>query len=131
MKPSYEDIKKRISEEPKWYDQHGVPRYEEFNPELTSNIYADEVVLLEIRCQWCGKKFLVEINRDIVDVMVYKFPTLEKLIRNGAIHYGDPPYHDCVGDTMNCDDIKVVQYWKKENADWKRIKELEIELGVK
>ena len=41
MKPSYEDIKKRIDEEPKWYDHHGVPRYEEFNPELTSNIYAE------------------------------------------------------------------------------------------
>jgi len=130
VKPSYEDIKKRIDEEPKWYDNYGVPRYEEFNPELTSNIYADEIALLEIRCQWCGKKFLVEIHRDAVDVMVYKFSTLEKLIKNKTIHYGDPPYHDCVGDTMNCEDIRVIQYWKKENAEWKRVKELEVELEV-
>lgn len=127
MKAKYEDIRKRIKEEPKWYDENGVPRYDPFHPDLSPNIYAEEVVLLEIKCQACGKKFLVEMNWGNVYDYIEKIPTLEEQVRKKNIHYGDPPRHECpCGDTMNCIDLRVVQFWKKDKWDWKRMPELEI-----
>jgi hypothetical protein len=31
MLPSYDDIKSRIDDDPKWYDENGVPRYDDFH----------------------------------------------------------------------------------------------------
>lgn len=60
-------------------------------------------------------------------------PTLADQIRAGTIHYGDPPRHDhhddCpAGDTMNCIDLRVIEYWTRKNEarDWCRVAELEI-----
>jgi hypothetical protein len=48
-------------------------------------------------------------------------------------HYGDPPAHGCVGDTMNCYDLRIVEFWVKDNpfnkvrkTDW----EVELEKEV-
>jgi len=123
MKGSYEDIRKRIKEEPKWYDMNGVPRYCDFSPSESPNIYADEVALVEIECQGCGKKFLVELNWDeMCDV-----DSLSKRLKKGTLGYGDPPNHGCVGDTMSSYLIKVVQFWKRDTKEmeWVRVKELE------
>ena len=136
----YLDIRSRLKEEPTWYDCHGTPRYGKFNPILCPNIYAQEVLLLEISCQNCGKKFLVELNWDLIlDSLINNnqesFSTkigrwIQKLNGNYCpIHYGDPPNHCCTGDTMNCNDLKIIEFWKKEdNFHWKRITELEIKL---
>lgn len=127
MKANYRDILSRIKEEPKWYDENGTPRYEKFHPDLSPDIYADEVILLEIACQNCGKRFFVEMNYSVIDKVMspFAFPLSKDTWR---LHYGDPPIHGCVGDTMNCDDIKVIEFWQKENFGWKRKKNLEIKL---
>lgn len=39
----------------------------------------------------------------------YRFPTLEELVKN--FHYGDPPAHGCVGDTMNSIPIQSIEVW--------------------
>ena len=62
MHANYFDIISRIDEKPTWYDQNGTPRYEEFNPDLCPNIYAQQVFLLKIACQACGEEFDVEMN---------------------------------------------------------------------
>jgi len=136
MKAYYEDIRKRIKEEPKWFDENGVPRYDEFHPKLCPNIYADEVVLMEIKCQACGRRFLVELNWDIHDEMFRKVPSLEERIKNNSIHYGDPPIHlmdgePCVGVTMNSVPLKVIQFWKRSaDKGWVRVKKLEKTIDV-
>jgi hypothetical protein len=47
------DITERIAETPKCSDENGVPRYGEFEPRRAANIYAVEVVLLDIACSMC------------------------------------------------------------------------------
>lgn len=139
MKASFLDIKDRIDEQPRWYDENGTPRYEEFSPDLSPNIYADEVILIEIACQHCREKFLVEMNWGIMHVVleVYnKEPFSVRLTqwlrnRNGnfcPIHYGDPPNHMCIGDTMNCIDLRIIEFHKKIEHRFERIKKFEIEL---
>jgi len=134
MLAKYEDILKRIKEEPKWFDSNGVPRYDKFSPELSPNIYADEVVLLKIMCQQCNKIFFVEMNWDKADKFLFEKPALSEMVKQKTIHYGDPPRHnDCgAGNTMNSIPLRVMQFWKRnENLDWIRIKELEIDLSCK
>jgi hypothetical protein len=114
MHENYEDITSRIAEPPTWYDQNGTPRYGPFHPKRCPNIYADQVALLEIACQRCGQTFQVEIHSSI----------FEELHPQKA-HYGDPPIHDCVGDTMNCEDLAVLQVWHRFEGEWIRRPELE------
>lgn len=127
MWPDYEDIRSRISEEPVWFDSNGVPRYEPFSPVAVPNIYAKEAVLYLVRCQSCGKKFKVADDRGTIDKL-RKISDLEHLIKEGALHYGDAPRHNCVGDTMNCEDIRVLEYWRRETMDWVHHPELQIML---
>jgi hypothetical protein len=128
MKHTFDDIRSRISEPPSWFDSNGTPRYGEFTPGASPKIYADEVALVEIACQCCNEKFLVEIYH----AMYYRDMGVEARIRNGSLHCGDPPAHDCTGDTMNCLDLRVVQYWHHKGGKvidvWERVAELEIAL---
>ena len=115
MKANYLDILTRIAEEPSWYDQNGTPRYGEFHPSDCPNIYSYQVVLLRIACQACGAQFHVEMHSD----------WWRPIRQPRELHYGDPPIHDCVGDTMNCEDLEVLQVWKKDLSDWTRAHDLE------
>ena len=80
------------------------------------------------------------------------FRQMNKEEMANLLHYGDPPRHDreklfrmienirgvsadkqgqgCVGETMNCEDVKILEFWHKsiETYEWERIGELEIEL---
>lgn len=134
MIESYMDIRKRIPEPPKWFDAHGVPRYDDFHPSLSVNVYASEVLLYEIACQSCLERFLVEENwskYDLVRMMSgEKTPPLSERVKQKDIHYGDPPCFGndtcCAGATMNCLDIRTVQLWSRSNNhEWKRVAELE------
>lgn len=147
----FEDIISRIKESPLWWDSNGTPRYGEFKPEACPNIYAKEIVLLLIRCQNCKKEFKVEMHMDMLhQVNAYNIRKLEEevmtkeeakefvenhtlavWIKAGVIHYGDPPRHDhdtsCqAGQSMNCEDIKVLEYWKRESFKYVRDPALEI-----
>jgi len=139
MKASYLDIKSKIKEEPLWYDENGTPRYEKFSPELSPNIYAEKVVLLEIACQDCKQRFLVEMNWSPMNMILDRHSesfssNMRQYFKSrresnySPIHYGDPPIHGCVGDTMNCYDLRIVEFHKKDNLEFRRMKEYEIEL---
>jgi hypothetical protein len=138
MKASYNDIKSRIKEVPRWYDEYGVPRYEKFLPRLVSDIYAQEVVLLKIACQECHQEFLVAISWDayrlipfLVGLRNESFSTLIRRWVKGdkkgcvPLHYGDPPRHgNCAGNTMNCYDLEIVEFWRRR-WEWRRNKRYE------
>ena len=137
MLPSYDDIKSRIPEEPKWYDDNGVPRYGDFTPNNVPNIYAEEAMLMEISCQDCGERFLVALQTaGMMDKLWNpKARSLSERIdeylkekeHNGfPFHYGDPPIHGCVGDTMNCEDHRIVEFWQRKDYEWVRVPRYEI-----
>jgi hypothetical protein len=117
MYAAYDDIRSRIAEEPSWYDENGSPRYGVFSRELCPNIYAHEVVLLRIACQACGRRFDVEMNGD----------TFYHIRHPKNLHYGDAPRHDgCAGDTMNCEDLAVLEVWQvNDRQEWIRRSDLE------
>jgi hypothetical protein len=136
MLRDYDDIKTKLGD-PIWYDDNGVPRYDPFKPDMCG-VYDDQVVLLEIACQDCGKKFKVAEcwdkhramwkaieNRNWIDInSIEPLPT-----KSGKwfYHYGDPPNHGCVGDTMNSEPIRVLEFWHKEDFKWVRDVSQEIE----
>lgn len=123
MNCGYHDIIERLGA-PKWFDEEAVPRYCEFHPDEAANIYANQVALVEIACQNCGFLFDVAfsqaINFDMHTGNV--IPWLAESVRDGSIHYGDPPNYfghnhepQCchAGATMNCLDLRVKEFWAK------------------
>jgi hypothetical protein len=138
MNNCYEDILQLTEREPIWFDEYAVPRFCEFSPKAIANIYADECALVLIQCQECHTEFQVAFSESKVNIhklliqkaLGRKMGTLAESIRSHAIHYGDPPNIGCcgAGATMNCDDIKVLQYFRRSRFDWKRDKRLEIDL---
>lgn len=118
MHENYNDIKKRIKEQPVWYDQNGTPRYDKFHPDYCPDIYSNNVALLLIACQSCGQKFHVEMHTSYFGFNSTNLPS--------KWHYGDPPIHGCAGDTMNCDDLAVLEFWQRKGiGNWRRNKKLE------
>lgn len=146
----YNDIRSRISEPPKWWDEEGVPRYVDFAPDEVANIYAQEVALVDIACQSCGTRFKVAFSWANIEwhngaPELHKRLTPEHIVN---LHYGDPPNVGCcpAGATMNCDDLRVLEFWRKGGEeftkpdpknpklriclpgyfDWRRVPELEV-----
>jgi hypothetical protein len=123
MHHNFEDITDRIKEAPSWYDANGTPRYGEFNPKMSPNIYARIVIFMRIRCQECHEEFLVEMNEGPFTNMKDFHPQ--------KLHYGDPPRHgftnNCAaGDTMNCEDLEILQCWTRFGTrEWERHPEFE------
>ena len=123
MHHHYEDLRKLLGE-PVWFDEHAVPRYCDFSPDMTADIYADEAVLLRIACQSCDRPFDV--------AMTGSAGVLAAQIADGSIHFGDPPNVGCClsGPSMNCIDLRVLQYWTRANPlhVWRRDETKEREL---
>ena len=124
---SYPDIVSKLGQ-PLWYDEAGCPRYAPFKPRLCNNIYAHEAALVEIACQECGQRFQVAISRDSLDT----WRIWASIATDQSLHYGDPPCFDCVaGATMNCIDLRVLEYWYRDaetGYDWVRDEKFEIVL---
>lgn len=131
MKARYEDIRALTDKVPEWWDENGVPRYAPFRPNLLPCIYAREVVLMEIACKNCGDRFRVEMhseplsNESLADAIE---ASKDSEPYESTIHYGDPPAHGCAGDTMNCSDLKVLEYWRRQAGEWVRDAAFEVEL---
>lgn len=157
MNESYEDIRSRIPEPPTWFDEEAVPRYCSFHPTRCADIYADEAALVEISCQACGTHFLVAFSSQYVMNTIHRMNSeaywkletgeqrldwieaqsktpLADSIQDGSIHYGDPPNTGCcpAGPTMNCEDLRVCEYWSRNNQqhEWKRNPAFEIVLDT-
>lgn len=116
MLRDYADITSRIPEKPIWYDEQGVPRYEMFTPDQLG-IYDDLCCLQLIACQNCGEQFKVAHSTSKTWAWLHgNEPTTPAEI--ALSHYGDPPRHACVGDTMNVDLVEVIQVWQKKEMKW-------------
>lgn len=119
MLPDYKDIVSRIPDEPLWYDVHGVPRYEPFHRQMLG-VYDHYSLYVLIACQACGQRFSVGVGwtRENWEAVVAGdednfFNDLEWLSKH--FHYGDPPRHGgCSGETMNCEDIYILEAWDEE-----------------
>ncbi len=150
MNRYHRDIYERISGDPLWFDENAMPRYCAFAPDETANIYAREVALVDIACQGCGHRFLVAFSWDNIE-FVRGVPVKHERFTPQTItrlHYGDPPNVACClsGPTMNCLDLRVVEFWRKGGEeftapsphhptmrvclpgyfDWRRVPELEV-----
>ena len=127
MLPDYRDINRRLGE-PLWYDEHGVPRYDPFHPDLCG-VYNDFVALMLVACQSCGRRFRVAWGVSTAASKLRhegRAPRLPTAQDSGSFGYGDPPRHDgdggrCPGETMTCDLIGVLQFWRDDDLKgWRR-----------
>lgn len=124
MNRSYEDLLSLTSEPPAFFQKHGVPRWGAFEPGTSTDVYAVEAVTLEISCQACDARFHVLMER-----RSHGEPkTLAERIRDGSLHYGDPPNVGCClsGSSMNSEPVRVLGYWSRESFEWTRDPSLEI-----
>ena len=132
MHHHYADIRERLGP-PIWWDENAVPRYCDFAPNASANIYAQQILLLLIECQNCGAEFKVCMSSDLMDLP----HGLAYAVESDEIHYGDPPNAGCcgAGSTMNSVPRRVLEFWDKYDADgdflWdaRRRPELECEIG--
>lgn len=143
MHNAYRDIRSRIPESPRWWDENAVPRYGLFATDRIADVYAEECALVMIACQNCRKEFMVAfsssqhrawIEAGMGDAESFESAkhAIAKDIRNGTLHWGDPPNVECcpAGPTMNCLDIMVLEYWRlNEGHVWERVPELELMLA--
>ena len=125
MRNSYEDIRALTEREPVWWDEHGVPRYERFRPDLCPDIYANEAVLYRVTCQNCGKAWDVAETRGPLDMVldIAKSPhiwSLRQLIEAKQLDYGDPPNTGCcgAGPSMNSEPRCVIEYWSRHHTEY-------------
>lgn len=140
MKQPYYDILELTEKEPLWHDEHGVPRFAPFAPELVSDIYAEEVALLDLQCQSCGRHMQCAVSWSqlsaIADRQDPEKATLARRLRSGMADYGDPPcWHkgesQCSGSTMTAIEYRVLQFWRRDKTtNWVRVTELEIDLDA-
>ena len=137
MLSDYEDIfalAQKCGEVPCWFDENGVPRFCAHHPRHCADIYATEVALLLISCQRCGFEMRGQVSYGPGSLTV----SLATRVEEGSIHYGDPPTHDDHGEychagcTMNCWDLRVIEFWRMKwngpRFSWERASELEVEL---
>lgn len=124
MKNSYDDIRDKLGE-PEWFDVHGVPRYCAFSPKQCG-VYAKWAALIEIACQNCAEHFMVSVEYKLYTRDI-QYPTPSETM---SFHYGDPPIHGCVGDTMNCETIRIWQFWHR-HSEWARLPEYEFAYDVR
>jgi hypothetical protein len=116
MKNSFDDIRERLGE-PQWFDENGVPRYCDFAPGHCG-VYSQCVAFIDIRCQLCHARFAVAAVVALYDVVV-----LPEATGTGSFHYGDPPSHGCIGDTMNSEALQIREFWRRDQdilAGWQR-----------
>ena len=125
----YEDIRSRIDEPPKWWDENGVPRYCDFGPLEAANIYATEIMLLLIECQSCGRQFHVCMSSRKREP-ISGTGRLASDIESNAIHYDDPPNVECclAGPTMNSIPRRVVEFWQVVGQIRVRVPNAEVEI---
>lgn len=135
----YQDILERIPEKPKWWDEHGVPRYCDFSPEAIVG-YAKACCLFLVTCQRCGEEFHVSAYEHQYDGVnasgtpMKPGPSLAELIEKHELHYGDPPMvlEGCCngGWTMNSVPVRVLEFWRRGpgNREWERVSEYEVDI---
>ena len=111
MKANFSDIVSRIAEKPSFYQEDGVPRYGRFTPDMSPCVHASEIALMEIACQVCDTRFNVAIYNPIMQ----NGEILANSIKDGSIHYKDPPNTGCcsAGATMNSWPIRIIEYWRR------------------
>lgn len=123
MHSDYADIRSRIAEEPTWYSLGAVPRYGQPPEDVLP-------FMGRIRCQVCEKEFWVclvdEVYKGLYGQTMSFTPAGSCPENPGEYHgkwtyqamgsrngpqqlpenwtWGDPPRHDCVGDTMTCEE---------------------------
>lgn len=132
MNNSYSDIRDRIDEPPRWWDEAAVPRYCDPRPWSVADIYADEVAFVTISCQACATEFLVAFSWSQMDRVHDTSPLSE---RADSLHYGDPPHVQCCasGPTMNSEPHRIEAFWRQERTpgsgySWVRVPYLEREI---
>lgn len=123
MKHHFADILDRIPEPPKWFDENGTPRYNDFHPDEVPNIYANECCLFRIECQMCTREFDVALSW-------YRLGTersLTERVEDNTLHYGDPPNIQCCASGLSSNSVPryVIQFWRRVKFDWARVSELE------
>lgn len=127
MYPLYQDLREKLGA-PHWIDQHGVPRYKPFHPDLLG-IYDRWAVMFEVECQACRKRFrcaggvsrLHIVRTPLEKVKVITIETIEQALDH-LVSWGDAPWHDadgdeagfssqCVGTTMTTAIPVIVEVW--------------------
>lgn len=106
MHDAYRDIMSRIAEPPTWWDINGTPRWD--SPTVPLQLMG------RVRCQACDRVFLVALCDNVyISEAIFNAAgdqvggdwNLERDAEHLRLRtywdYGDPPFHGCVGDTMN------------------------------
>lgn len=136
MYPTYSDIRDKLGT-PTFHDSNGVPRYEDFHPDMLG-IYDHWAVLYHIQCQSCEQNFPCAVGMYWGDVYCKSKPEVRQAMltmdRSDPMQalklmprWGDAPWHElddglmCSGVTMCTSVHEVLEVWHRADGDWQRI----------
>ena len=111
MYRAYYDIISRISKPPLWWQEWGIPRYDEFDPSNSTALGTKEVALAEIACQATGTRFIVAFEGG-------GDGAIATAIRDFSLDYGDPPNVAGVVPHMLSETLRVLQYWYRGHPEY-------------
>jgi hypothetical protein len=132
VRAEYDDILSLIPKPPEWWDENGVPRYCAFHPHECADIYADEAVLVLIRCQSCSREFHVAMTHLAIREKEVGEPSFRECIPKRDVEYGDPPNVGCClsGPSMMSVTECVLECWERvlspDGTKWVRLPEFEV-----
>ena len=123
----YGDILALTDRKPLWWDEHGVPRFQEFDPEKHTDVYASEAALVLVECQSCGEQFKMLFSDEESPKGIR-----DRIKEDKELRASDPPNSGCceAGPSMTCWQIRVLQFWafKEQGFGWKRYPKFEVKL---
>lgn len=130
MYPLYKDLRTRLGK-PLWIDQHGVPRYDEFTPQDAAEIYNDFVLVMDVKCQSCGKMFkcVTSIAKHSLWLKSTPVEPTTKNILSHLFGWGDAPWHtqhgdeddfngQCAGTAMSTDYVASEFWVRGKSREW-------------
>lgn len=135
MRQPYWDLYEMAERKPPlWFDEEGVPRWVPFHPDLMNNIYADEAILFELECQSCGRWYCVALSYYRLEHIYTggpERPSFSEQLKDPEWlpYWGDAPCFQgcdgemvqCAGSTMTSETLRILEFWKHENGDWKKV----------
>jgi hypothetical protein len=118
MNRSYDDVLALTDRKPSFFQAGGFPRWEDFRPGASTDVYARDCAIAEIACQLCDTRFHVLMESTSRDRR-----TIREEIHDRTLAYRDPPNVGCCsgGPSMTSETVRVLECWERmEGFQWRR-----------
>lgn len=110
QKARYDDIIAAIEQAPWWWDEHGVPRYGDFEPAMCGDPEARQALLAQVACPHCRHTCTIACSMPRLDLDI----VVDLNARGIGGLYGLLPHFKHCGRPTQGELIIVEQLWRRD-----------------